>query len=630
MKLLFSALFTIVVLEASLQMLAFGVWFFGDRGADSRQYATGDRVVLCMGDSFTAGFGAEEADGPYPVQLESVLRESTGDNWRVVKKARAGWTSRDLLERVDAALDHSRPELAYFIVGVNDTWYNPKELVLPKTPSAAPSQTVVTPAPGEAFRWELRTLRMIKTLSVHRPFQPPEDEETTRSRLERAQWLARYEPTTNTERPAITARFVGQWRSKVGKTTLRGDGTGVHNGLEILWKVEGGRFHARTLDKGTLAGTFEFDDNQLSIAWDQSDVSVRLARVAPVAGARKDLEVTVQSPGPAGLKIIGRTAQSLGDLPMAERMFTARIAGVEPGSDDEVLQRTELLGIRATLGMQQKIDQDLVRFEALLRQRGDSETWSHFVVALGVAGCDSRALDAARDWTKAYPKQPKSWSVLARLAFDQGQTREARDAMERTVALLPKEPGTPEEELHVAYAHLLRYRIHSNSDSTEALRSLMLAYWHCRDAAWHSVLHGLDQFDAVLVDEMMAKCIPDPKRRQEIEAMRTRNKTSSGALRSGVYRSHLRQLVERCRSAGCTPVFCSYPHRGGWYHEHARNIAQHTGAGWFDLHSKFQELLRAEPSADLFIADGHCNDAGYRFMAEAIARDVEQRAKNPR
>jgi lysophospholipase L1-like esterase len=102
-----------VAIEGSLQVAAFAAWWWYGRdhgGASRRDGDPGDRVVACVGDSFTYGIGASAATGAYPAQLERVLRErpdyvvvlvGTNDRWSDVEMERAS----PALDAIRAAAD---------------------------------------------------------------------------------------------------------------------------------------------------------------------------------------------------------------------------------------------------------------------------------------------------------------------------------------------------------------------------------------------------------------------------------------------------------------------------------------------------------------------------------------------
>jgi len=76
-----------------------------------------EHVLLCLGDSLTAGYGLDE-DQAWPALLQARLdRDLPG--WRVVNAGASGDTSADGLGRLDWLL-RSRPDAAFVCLGAND------------------------------------------------------------------------------------------------------------------------------------------------------------------------------------------------------------------------------------------------------------------------------------------------------------------------------------------------------------------------------------------------------------------------------------------------------------------------------------------------------------------------------
>jgi acyl-CoA thioesterase-1 len=80
-------------------------------------FAAPERVLLCLGDSLTAGYGLDE-DQAWPELLQKRLdRELPG--WRVVNAGVSGDTTTDALARLDWVL-RSAPTAAFVCLGAND------------------------------------------------------------------------------------------------------------------------------------------------------------------------------------------------------------------------------------------------------------------------------------------------------------------------------------------------------------------------------------------------------------------------------------------------------------------------------------------------------------------------------
>ncbi|MEO0480549.1 MAG: SGNH/GDSL hydrolase family protein [Planctomycetota bacterium] len=116
--------------------------------------------VLCLGDSFTYGIGAEdEKTGSYPAHLQQILEERAPGRYQVVNRGWPGLNSRKILRYLASDLDEVKPDTVVLLCGVNDRWSRPERLDLAEVSSeAAPSGR------GRGFEWKLRTPRLVQMI----------------------------------------------------------------------------------------------------------------------------------------------------------------------------------------------------------------------------------------------------------------------------------------------------------------------------------------------------------------------------------------------------------------------------------------------------------------------------------
>ena len=88
--------------------------------------------------------------------------------------------------------------------------------------------------------------------------------------------------------------------------------------------------------------------------------------------------------------------------------------------------------------------------------------------------------------------------------------------------------------------------------------------------------------------------------------------------------ANLELLVERCRAAGATPWLVGYPEVHPAVREAVRRAVDATGVTWIDVAAAFRARLAAEPGVELFVEDRHCNDRGYRLLAETVAAAIDR------
>src|SRR5262249_16182965 len=145
---------------------AFWVWRKAEqRHAETPRSSSGqaERVVLCVGDSFTYGEGASAADMAYPSQLQRLLDDAhdrshaPGVAWRTVNAGWPGRNSSELLQRLGGMLVKERPDYVSVLVGTNNRWSH-KAMDLPPPRS----EGALSREDEGQWQWRFRTLRLLQ------------------------------------------------------------------------------------------------------------------------------------------------------------------------------------------------------------------------------------------------------------------------------------------------------------------------------------------------------------------------------------------------------------------------------------------------------------------------------------
>jgi hypothetical protein len=87
---------------------------------------------------------------------------------------------------------------------------------------------------------------------------------------------------------------------------------------------------------------------------------------------------------------------------------------------------------------------------------------------------------------------------------------------------------------------------------------------------------------------------------------------------------HLVRCARLCRAHGAQLVVLTYPEAIG-LDATTRRIAAAGHAELIDLAPRFRTALETRRVDELFVLDGHCNDAGYALIAEAVLEHVRAR-----
>ncbi|MBU3911675.1 MAG: hypothetical protein KKD90_03730 [Candidatus Omnitrophica bacterium] len=107
-----------IILEVSLSLA--GVIFLRLKNISQPvKKEAGDLAILCLGDSFTHGFGAPQGKS-YPEQLQELVKGQTNKNITVYKEFRIN--SSTILKHLESDIDNYRPDLIIIMTGCNDTW----------------------------------------------------------------------------------------------------------------------------------------------------------------------------------------------------------------------------------------------------------------------------------------------------------------------------------------------------------------------------------------------------------------------------------------------------------------------------------------------------------------------------
>lgn len=140
----------LVVVEAALQVAALVVWWRQREAvaAEAEEAHAGSSLVLCLGDSYTYGIGADPRTTSWPRQLAKRLAEpgEAAGNWAVRVSAWPGDSSSKVRSRLAAELRRYRPDWVCLLVGANDAW--------------SAGEVVEKDAPGR-WSWRWRTPRLI-------------------------------------------------------------------------------------------------------------------------------------------------------------------------------------------------------------------------------------------------------------------------------------------------------------------------------------------------------------------------------------------------------------------------------------------------------------------------------------
>ncbi|MBI4567061.1 MAG: tetratricopeptide repeat protein [Planctomycetes bacterium] len=565
-----------------------------------------DGAVLCYGDSFTWGFGADEPSRQsYPARLATLL----GPGARVTGRALPGRSSAEVLDQMAADLSVGRPRCAVVLVGMNNVWKR-----------ARPARADLAGAGWASGRNVFEDLRLVR-LARYLAYRLSDSERGTTvvdpapgeraPRLDGPERRRADEPRLDEVRATAAARFPG------------------------VFSRESPPEEARAL---FVEGFAAFD------AGDFERASAAFRAVAALDAADADF-----------LYHLGLSEQRCGRLSLArECQETARRAAPDGAEGAEA--RFE---IDVALGF---IDLDSGRpaearqwFARLHAARPD-----HPHAALGLASAAAAAGDFAAqratlaDALRANPQSADLMVEMGHALLRAGEVAAARAQYQAAQALEPSNAaalyglgqtllaeGHPQEALVPLAAAVtadpendrarfsLGYALAALGRHGEAREHLAAAFERCGDFG-----EFLSHFKKGFAGR------PDDLRRDLARYLAGVEREKGAAwLEATGYRAHLADLFAAeapflrddlaaaaalCRRRGVALVLLTYPTAVSGVNPVIRAAAAAAGVRCVDLEQEFRRLAREHPAAEPLFREGdrHCTAVGYERMAEVVARGL--------
>lgn len=113
-----SLIFTLTFIEVSLRLAS----YFYPKSRALKYSKDGAYAILCIGDSYTMGFGAPRGKD-YPSQLEEILNSKSKNlNFRVINGVIGGGTTSTAVNLLNEFIIKYKPDMLVVILGCNDNW----------------------------------------------------------------------------------------------------------------------------------------------------------------------------------------------------------------------------------------------------------------------------------------------------------------------------------------------------------------------------------------------------------------------------------------------------------------------------------------------------------------------------
>lgn len=566
-----------IALEVALQSLAFVMAYsVAERGVEPPRPPGDSRVVLCIGDSFTFGMGASGAETAYPTVLGARLRERDGGTWHSINGGRAGEDSKTFAESFDALLDAHRPAFVCILVGVNDAWR--------RRGRAAQTDTGAARA---GFEWRWRSPDLLRLLL-------------------RGRELFRHRPDSAVE-PVST---IPADHPLIGLWTI--DATGSR----ALFAREG------ICDLGNARLPWSIDGDGIRLGHGQTAASLALVIDGELA--------TLSAPGRDPLVLSRVRDATAADLDRHADLALLLVAHAESRHGEVVALGKQLLG-GAPLARADAL-QVLPALAHAAQLAGERELAARAVAVL--QRCHAEAPDAASRAALADAlsnsvrdpevlalldgpdRAPLSPSELIALALASVRCKPQRDAIATIDRLLagPDVGGPTRASLHAA-----RFRALPHGERDALAQELVRGWRAAPQSAEIAQLWRLESMRAVdepLLHSLALREGLPPDSVERLLAARREALAGDSDWRADLA-ANLELMIAACRARGVRPVLGTYPFEHPELHAVVLELARRHALSVAATAGRFPTDPAAR--AACFVADGHCNDAGYALMAEAFA-----------
>lgn len=263
----------------------------------------------------------------------------------------------------------------------------------------------------------------------------------------------------------------------------------------------------------------------------------------------------------------------------------------------------------------------LAKLEALHLASATANSAEALMTAYQVVGMADAAMKVARARVAEEPRSFAAWSTLQELLFYSGRYEEFPATADAALELAGA--SSPESSAAI----LRRYsRVIAERDPAKAAEFAVLAHLldgdieHTRICLRTISVHVRNR--QLFADAFARANLAGSTAVREFEPLL--HEVYDGVDQSAwqeVLRGHLLLLGDMARRNGTKLVLLNYPF-GGPVTDTLKAAAETLGAQWVDVAGRFMTELRSRPREELFVADGHCNDAGYALVAEIVADQV--------
>ena len=570
--------------------------------------------VLCMGDSFTFGLGAATPAGAYPAQLESRLRDAPPDGrWRVANGGVPSRNSREVLLDLPRAYRRARPRYVAILVGVNDLWSHPERADI--------HEAAKLPAPAPSWRFEWRTRRFVQLLLSNRRQgglfgdRPAIGESAAASTPAKESATSTTASTTKSapERPreidvCYSTQLVGLWKG-VGETmSFAGDGRGRRGASEFRWRIA----HAGELEFDRCDGT---DPMRVCAKRRGRRLLLNAAgATAPMIFQAID-DPAPPKPAPWEWYREHDRVRAAGD-PAAVLAFTRRWIAAQP---DEAWAWLDFMGAAQKADRRDLFPFGLAGLERIFKATAACDAVESLEYSYRMDEQIQRAAEFAREQVARFPD---SAALHMQLAEDADCASDFETAVREVTTAIELEGDSSADELAFRLRERSRWNQQLGRDVAAASDAILARRAFVDDGLDRQLLMRGDYKEGSFEQAFVETRASDEERATVHRHFAEVREALAGPPATLV--DHLVQMAGWVREQGAEPLIVTYPFQGGPIDKAQRVAAKQAGCTLVDVSARFGELLKTHARSDLFVGDGHCNDAGYGIVAEEVERALRR------
>lgn len=237
--------------------------------------------------------------------------------------------------------------------------------------------------------------------------------------------------------------------------------------------------------------------------------------------------------------------------------------------------------------------------------------------ALWDAGKMDASYELAGDGVTKWPRCPVLWEALSTAALRHSEEEAARALQQRLELEASLSPA-----LATAVASL--GRCIAKDEPARAARLLSAALLLKGDLQGHPLacyMIGAQNIQSATMREVLQAAALDARGQALLQQAFDEVYGSASGLWLATLRLHLTRIHALATANGAQVVYLAYPFLSE-QEPSIRAAAQGVDAPFVAVCERFARELQSHRREELFVADGHCNDAGYAILADEVARVV--------